>query len=169
MTQTLYLLRHAKAVPWHPGINDFERPLNDRGSSHMEQLSSWAADHLAMPDTVLCSTSERTRETLNPFLDCWPGLIERTQYLDEIYEATTGMLHELALQAFQSASSVMMVGHNPGFEYLTLAVLRDADANGISKMATGTLAAIEFSGGYEIECGDGHLSNWVTRKNFSSD
>jgi len=90
-----------------------------------------------------------------------------TSYLDEIYESSTGSLHELAAQAFQTRSRVMMVGHNPGFEYLALALLRNEDANGITKMATGTLAVIEFEGGYEDDAGNGQLRHWITRKDFS--
>lgn len=166
MNQTLYLLRHAKAEPWYPGVNDFGRPLSDKGNRHMANLCPWAVEHIEAPEAVLCSSSVRTRETLDPFLNIWPGIEDRTSYLDEIYEASTGSLHELAQQAFQSASRVMMVGHNPGFEYLALAVLRNTDADGITKMATGTLAVIEFQGGYEVDAGDGELRHWVTRKDF---
>ena len=167
MNQTLYLLRHAKAEPWYPGVNDFSRPLSDKGNRHMANLCPWAVERIAAPEAVLCSSSTRTRETIEPFLGIWPGVEDRTTYTDEIYEASTGTLHELAMQAFQTASSVMMVGHNPGFEYLALAVMSDADANRIAKMATGTLAVIEFAGGYEADAGNGQLRHWITRKDFS--
>ena len=40
MSQTLYLLRHAKAEPWSPGINDFERALAQRGQDHMQRFGN---------------------------------------------------------------------------------------------------------------------------------
>lgn len=167
MTQILYLLRHAKAEAWSPGIDDFGRCLSLRGTEHMLQLSAWMQEYLPMPGTVLCSSSRRTQETLAPILDTWPGLADRTEYLREIYEATTGTLHAIAGEAFKESQSVMMVGHNPGFEYLALRVLRDSDAREIEKMATGTLAVIEFENGYEADCGNGVLSHWIRRKNLS--
>ncbi len=169
MSQTLYLLRHAKAVPWSPGINDFERCLSNRGRRHMDHLSVWASQTLAIPDRCLCSSSARTRETIEPFFSHWQGLERNTEYLDEIYAATTGSLHSIAESGFQTADSIMMVGHNPGFEFLALALLRDQDANGITKMATGTMAVIEFPKTYERDSGEGILRRWVKRKDFSGD
>ena len=166
MTQTLYLLRHAKAEPWSPGINDFGRCLNDRGIDHMAQLSNWALETLSAPEITLCSSSARTRETLQPFLDVWPTLQQNTEYLDEIYDAGTGTLHSLAESAFRSSSIVFMIGHNPGFESLTQAVLRNSDAAGINKMATGTMAVIDFPEGYEQGCGEAVLRHWVKRKDL---
>lgn len=166
MTQSLYLLRHAKAEPWSPGINDFGRCLSDRGIDHMAQLSKWALENLAAPEITLCSSSCRTRETLLPFSEAWPGSGQSTEFLDEIYEAGTGALHLLAENAFRSCASVFMIGHNPGFEYLAQAVLRSSDSAGINKMATGTMAVIDFPQGYEKGCGEGVLRHWLKRKDL---
>ncbi len=167
MIQTLSLLRHAKAEPWSPGDDDFEGSLSERGHKHMAHLSLWALKNLLVPGATLCSSSKRTRETLRPFFANWRGLELSTHYLDEIYEASTGMLYSVAESPFDSADSILMVGHNPGFEYLALGVLRDSDATGITKMATGTLAVIEFPNSYKQDCGQGVLRHWITRKNLS--
>jgi phosphohistidine phosphatase len=167
MSQTLYLLRHAKAELWSPDSSDFVRRLSSRGRKHMDALSAWAFKELHLPECCLCSSSARTRETIEPFYAQWTALEQSTVYMNEIYEASSGTLHSLAEAAFETSDSVMMVGHNPGFEYLAMALLRDSDANGITKMATGTLAVIEFSGTYQQDSGQGLLRNWVTRKNFS--
>ncbi|NND45071.1 MAG: histidine phosphatase family protein [Xanthomonadales bacterium] len=167
MTQSLYLLRHAKSQPWTPGCDDFSRRLNDRGQSHARDLSLWMRDHLEQPDLVLCSGSVRTRETLAPILEAWPGLAQATQYTDDIYEATTGSLHGLAAAGFERADRLLMVGHNPGFENLATAVLTGEDANRITKMPTGTLAVIAFAESYDEDAGEGSLVHWVTRKSLS--
>jgi phosphohistidine phosphatase SixA len=166
MNHRLYLLRHAKAEPWSPGINDFDRKLSQRGHDHMLRLSAWMLENLPAPDMVLCSPSRRTRETLAPFFDTWPELRGRVVYPGQIYEGTAGTLHELATSAFETSGSVMIVGHNPGFEYLAVAVLRDFDAAGIDKMATGTLAVIDFDGAYAEQSGNGVLRHWLRRKNL---
>lgn len=169
MNQTLYLLRHAKSEPWSSGINDFGRTLNERGKKHMAILSSWMLKNLPAPKVVLCSASCRTRETLKPFAEKWLETEPNTVYLDEIYEASAGTLHSLAGNAFESTSTVMMVGHNPGFEYLALGLTADSETADITKMATGTLAVIDFPNGYVQDSGEGVLRHWVTRKSLSGE
>ena len=94
--QYLYLLRHADAEPWLPGVDDFSRSLIERGRWHMRSLSDWAARHLAAPGLVLCSPAARTRETLVPFLDRWPDLQRLTRYEADIYEAQAGTLQKIS-------------------------------------------------------------------------
>jgi phosphohistidine phosphatase len=159
--QSLYLLRHAKAAPWAPGVNDFERLLSERGQQHMQELAVWIGTSLSPPGIILCSPSARTRGTLAPIAAEWPELGDSTRYIPEIYEATTGVLHALADEAFAAGGPVMMVGHNPGFECLVLALLRETDAAGLGKMPVGTLAVIDFKNGWKNDAGRGVLRHWI--------
>jgi phosphohistidine phosphatase len=134
----------------------------------MEQLVQWVEKHLQAPGMVCCSSSTRTRQTLAPFHAAWPGALDNTSYIDAIYEATSGTLHAIAEEAFDQSDYVLMVGHNPGFENLAKALLQDPDALQISKMSTGTLAVIDFPGGYKKDAGAGLLIHWLTRKNLSA-
>lgn len=162
----LYLLRHAKAEPWSPLGNDFSRPLSDKGKRHAQALSSWVADTLEPPDTVLCSPAKRTRETLAPLLAKWPQLLSATDYADSIYGASTDMLLTLAGDTFSYSQRVLMVGHNPGFEYLLIKLLQVDDATRIKKMATGTLAVVDFPHGFKSIPGKGRLLHLTTRKDL---
>lgn len=129
-------------------------------------LSVWAAQHLALPDTILCSPSKRTRETLAPLLAKWPQLLATTDYVDSIYGASLDMLLTLASDTFSYSQRLLMVGHNPGLEYLLSKVLRADDATGIRNMATGTLAVIEFPGGFKTTSTNGKLLELVRRKDL---
>lgn len=164
--QQLYLLRHAEAAPWGGLGNDFSRPLSDGGKRHALALSVWAAEHLALPDTVLCSPAKRTRETLAPLLARWPQLLATTDYVDSIYGASLDMLLTLANDAFTYSQRLLMVGHNPGFEYLLSNVLEADDATGLKNMATGTLAVIEFPDGFKSASADGKLLELIRRKDL---
>ncbi|MBT8062300.1 MAG: histidine phosphatase family protein [Xanthomonadales bacterium] len=166
MSQFLYLLRHAKAEPWVPGVNDFTRPLSERGRVHMQALLARFGELIEWPEKALCSSSRRTRETLAPFVSAHPDLETNTTYSDAIYEATAGSLHALADEAFESCNSLMMVGHNPGFEHLALGLARNEDTTEIHKMPTGTLAVIEFPGGFRSDAGHGTLRHWIRRKDL---
>ena len=161
--QTLYLLRHAKAEAWQPGVDDHARVLADRGRRHADALADWMHRELAPAGQVLCSPSARTRETLAPLLQRQPGLQAVTTFHPGIYEASTGQLERLAAHAFQHCSVLLMVGHNPGFEMLMHATLANGELEGIHKMATGTLAVMDFDPGWEQALGEGRLRHFVTR------
>jgi len=164
--QQLYLLRHAKAEPWSPLGNDFSRPLSEKGKRHALALSVWAAEQLALPDTVLCSPSKRTRETLAPLLAKWPQLLATTDYADSIYSASLDMLLTLAHDAFSYSQRLLMVGHNPGLEDLLVNVLRSNDAVEIQNMAPGTLAIVEFPGGFNRTLANGKLLELKRREDL---
>ena len=159
--QTLYLLRHSKAEPWTPEAVDFDRPLARRGRDQADRLARWAARELAPPDHVLCSPSRRTVETLAPWLDAMPGLEARTDHRREIYEASVGDLHALAQSAFDSVDRVLMVGHNPGFEWLMRALLPRSTEAG--RMTTGALAVIDMEPDFAAAPDGAVLRQFVTK------
>ncbi len=164
--QELYLLRHARAAPWSFGIDDFERVLDERGRAHMHALAGWVSEHLAPPGIILCSPAERTRETLSHVATAWPGSKNLTHFRPEIYEASPGTLQGLVSEALAITHPVLLVGHNPGLELLTRAVLQTADAGRITKMPQGTLAVIGFDRGWEDGAGHGELRHWITRNDL---
>ncbi len=164
----LYLLRHAKAEPWNPLGNDFSRNLSGRGERDAKAVADWALETLQPPDTVLCSPAKRTRNTLAPFLSQWPQLLSVSDYVDSLYGASLNMLFTLLDDAFSYSERLLMVGHNPGFERLLISVLRPKQASAIHKMATGTLAVIEFPDAFDRDAHDGELLHNVRRKNLGS-
>ncbi|KAA9131261.1 hypothetical protein F3N42_08000 [Marinihelvus fidelis] len=166
MTQRLMLLRHAKAVTWEPGCDDFSRVLAEKGQRHMQKLAAWMTDNVAVPERVLCSTAARTVETLAPLLRAWGDDAPAVSYLDSLYHASTGQIHHLATEALAGADSALLVGHNPGFESLSLGLMSDADYRRHQRMATGTLGVFDFAAGFDGGEHDGRLAHWVTRKDL---
>ena len=61
----LFILRHAKSSWDDPGLDDHDRPLAPRGRRAVEALASYLSAREIRPDLVLCSSSRRTRETLD--------------------------------------------------------------------------------------------------------
>jgi len=162
----LYLLRHAKSEPWSPLGNDFSRTLSEEGIHDAQTVADWAIETLPAPDTILCSPAKRTRQTLAPFLSQWPQLLSVTDYVDSMYGASLNMLCTLMEDAFSYSECLLMVGHNPGFEGLLMTVLQPEQAESIHKMATGTLAVIEFPDDFRRDAHDGKLLHRVRRKNL---
>lgn len=110
MTLRLILMRHAKSSWQNPTQEDHERPLNGRGQRSARALGAWLTDKKYMPDQMLISSSQRTRETCDRL-----GLKADKAFLDALYHAGPGQM----LKVLQGATGhcVLILGHNPGIAY----------------------------------------------------
>jgi len=110
----LTLVRHAKSSWNHPGLSDFERPLNKRGQGDLPGLVERLKQSLPEPDRLIFSGARRTLETSRPLADAW-GL-DKSRYLErrEAYEASVNSLLLLLQEQPNSCENLVLVGHNPG-------------------------------------------------------
>lgn len=115
--KTLYLLRHAKAVPTEPDMDDIERPLAERGRDDARRLAEFIRAQAMRPALVLCSTSERTRETWE-LIALAVGAACDVKLLRWLYLAPASRLMSELQRLPASVDRVMIIGHNPGLEEL---------------------------------------------------
>jgi len=144
--QELILLRHAEAVPIETAGDDQQRPLSARGEKEAQAAGLWLSAHGIRPERVLCSPTRRTDETTRLALaaiDSAPV----PQMADEIYDASPGELLAL-LDQHGDASTVMLVGHNPGIERL-VALLVEGRSDEFRGMPPGALAVLHLNGALE--------------------
>lgn len=140
----LLLLRHAKAVPAVPGMNDRDRPLAARGTRDAGLMGE--AMKADLPDAVLCSPAKRTRETLAAVLAHLPTK-PAVEFPDEFYEAGHDYRDAIAAHGGE-AKRLLVVGHNPTIHRTALALTGSGDAalhamlSG--KFPTAALAVIAF-------------------------
>lgn len=109
MTIKLALLRHAKSSWDDPTLIDHARPLNNRGRKAAPLMGEWLADHIR-PDLILCSDAKRTVQTAEatrPALGRPP-----LELRPDLYHASPNAMLDLLQQ--QSASQILLIGHNPG-------------------------------------------------------
>jgi phosphohistidine phosphatase len=106
--RTLILLRHGKSA-YPGGVEDHDRPLANRGRRQAALAGAWIADHQPPLDRILCSTAERTRQTLSE-----SGLIGPVTYLKAIYGAEPDELLDVLRDLDQAEHTVLLVGHAPG-------------------------------------------------------
>ena len=62
-TRTLVLLRHGKSA-YPPGVSDHDRPLAPRGQREAALAGTWIGANVPAIDRVVCSTAQRTRQTV---------------------------------------------------------------------------------------------------------
>lgn len=111
MSRTLILMRHAKSS-WDDFMQpDHARPLNARGRTSAAAMGEWLTDNNYLPDELLCSTAERTRETYARL----GVLAATTRYEDALYHAGADVM--LGVLQTAQANTVLMLGHNPGIAY----------------------------------------------------
>ncbi|HEY0104776.1 MAG TPA: histidine phosphatase family protein [Rhizomicrobium sp.] len=120
----LLLLRHAKAAPAEPGMGDHERALLPRGSADAPKLGRYIESSGRAPDYIVASTSRRTVETVELVTDVLSGP-QRIDYLDALYLAEPEVILSIVRLAPDKMRCVMVVGHNPGLEFLATQLARE--------------------------------------------
>lgn len=163
MARTVMLLRHAKSSWADPGLADFDRPLAPRGRRASKLVAEYLRKQQADPALVLCSTSARTRETLEAVL---PALGDcEVEFEPRLYGASSGELLGRLREVPDSSESVLVVAHNPGLHDLALELA--GDGPGVDrlreKFPTGALAtfAVRRGGWASLGPGRAELVDYV--------
>lgn len=159
-TSRLVLMRHAKSDWAGADLDDFARPLADRGIRDARQMGRWLRESGFLPDGILSSSSRRTRQTLELMAEgSGLDLNARTEWLDELYHASAATLRQVLRRA-PAGRSVMLLGHNPGLEeFLALLVDDDRTLSSHAKcFPTGAVYVLDVAGGWsEVKAGCARL------------
>jgi phosphohistidine phosphatase len=155
---TLIVMRHAKAAEL-PGGPDFDRPLRPRGRRDSAAAGHWLAGNGFRPDLVLCSASERTRQTwehLSAKLDGSPEFSAERR----LYQADAEDVAEVIREAPETATTVLYIGHNPAAAELA-ALLTGAEPD----FPTAAIAVVRLAGDWaSLAPGSGELvASWTPR------
>ena len=108
-------MRHAKSS-WKSGApTDHARPLNKRGRRDAPRVGARLNALGWVPQVILSSDSERTRETLHRMRDDL-GFAGRVRFDRDLYHAGTTEVVAALSDLESSVHTVMVLGHNPGWE-----------------------------------------------------
>lgn len=166
----LALLRHAKSSWDQPQLDDFDRPLNERGRRAAPIMGHMLASLKFAPDAVLCSPAKRTRETLEAIASDIASAKPAVRFDDQLYLATPDTMLDCLRRATADAKRVLLIGHNPGLHALATALAQSGDPAQLVRMRdhfpTAALAIISLSGASFGAMGTtgGHLETYVTPK-----
>src|SRR5665647_1076830 len=171
--RTLLLLRHAKAEHV-PGKSDHDRKLARRGRKDARAVGEWlreAAQAGGLPSSVfdlaLCSTSERTRQSLDAACAGGAG-VKDARFDERIYHASAASLIDVLREVSDSVNTVLLIGHAPGIPVLATALAQDGagSTDAAERLSQGFptcgLAVLGFEGRWaELAPGTAYLQAFV--------
>lgn len=152
--KTLLMLRHGKAEDRALTGGDKMRRLKMRGERDAEEMGTLVG-RVARPDLVVSSDALRAWQTAEIASAAF-GYTGEIVKEPLIYEAEVDTLFDLVRHLPESADCVLMVGHNPGFEYVSYEL---SDDDTPIYLSTACVAHIEFDVEHwrDVRRNSGHL------------
>ena len=148
--ERLILLRHAKAEVDAASGQDFDRALTERGRRDAALIAETLAGAGFSPDLALVSSAVRAAQTWDAAAPFFPGA--RAERVPALYHIEPDGILALARAHGAGASTVLVLGHNPGLGQLAALLAQDSAARADIKMRlvqgfpTAAAAVIELDG-----------------------
>lgn len=155
----LLILRHAKSAWDTDAPADFDRPLALRGLRASKRMGRYIADTGLVPDAVVCSTATRAVQTILGVAQAARFTLRTVRFESAIYEADLSTLLEVLGTCDSQAQRTMILGHNPGLEYLLDHLAGGVPVPGDGKLLpTAALARLDLPGDWRrLARGEGSL------------
>ncbi len=111
--KTLLIIRHAKAETAFT-LNDFERPLNERGKTDAPVMAKRLLQKKIGIDAFVSSPAKRAKKTAALFCTSYGISEEGIIYVSALYHAPAGIFYEVISHLDDPFNTVAIFGHNPG-------------------------------------------------------
>jgi len=113
----LYLVRHAKSSWDNVEMDDFDRPLNERGENDAPKMAKILKHHDVMPDRMITSPANRALSTCRLFAKTLGFEKKKIMSEQKLYHAgPDAIINVLASLPEDKGDEevVLLFGHNPG-------------------------------------------------------
>lgn len=153
--KTLYLLRHAKSSWESPDVDDFERPLNERGETDAPKMGKRLREKKVLPEIIFSSTAVRALSTAKIIANCLNYPEDKIHADRTLYHADEEKLWKYMHHVADKYDSIMIVGHNPGLTDFANELVDES----IDNIPTTGVVAVEFPAHAwtEVKEGSGEL------------
>lgn len=112
--KTLLLVRHAKSS-WDVGsLNDFERPLNERGKKDAPAMAKRLLDKKMHIDAFVSSPAKRAKKTAELFCKEYGRDKDEIIFISKLYHATPDIFFEVIASLDDHFNTVAVFSHNMG-------------------------------------------------------
>ena len=115
MKRRIILMRHAKSSHGDITLSDHQRPLDKRGWRQSKEIAHRLVDEGWSPELVVSSDALRTKETwqsMESAFDPTPAV----RWDENLYLAGPQAICESLFEVDRDIQSVLLLGHNPGWE-----------------------------------------------------
>ncbi|MCB2221100.1 MAG: histidine phosphatase family protein [Bacteroidetes bacterium] len=136
----LYIVRHAKSSWDHPGLEDYQRPLLEKGEKRTKYVVDYLLQNHTHVDLILSSHATRALETAKIIASAIAYPENRIMISKNIYHGDSESLFNHFYDLSDEVTSLMMVGHNPAFTYAANYFLDKP----IDNLPTSGVVCIEF-------------------------
>lgn len=135
----LFIIRHAKSDWENTQLDDYDRPLNEKGLEDANSMANYLKNKNIEIDLFLTSPAIRARSTAQIFAQTldFKKSITPNQY---IYEPYVNAIVETISYIYDSNNTVALFGHNPGVSALAYTLCGSKE-----KMKTCSIIEIEFN------------------------
>ena len=113
--KTIILVRHAKSSWKNASLDDFDRPLNKRGKMNAPFMGEKLQERQIMPDLILSSPAKRASKTAIAVAKAIGYPKKKIIFDEKIYHASAWYLFEMVRDLDDDCKTIMLFGHNPGF------------------------------------------------------
>ncbi len=110
----LVILRHGKSSWDNSFLDDFDRPLNERGKANSSDMGVFLLEKFGMPDIILTSTAKRAFDTANNAAKSMKYQTKEVISDSALYLASVNTILKSVGKLSDTATSCILVGHNPG-------------------------------------------------------
>src|SRR5436190_6546323 len=102
----LVLVRHAKSDWADPSLDDFDRPLNERGKRDAPAMAHRLLDKKIKIDAFIASPAKRARKTACIFAEAYKKNKEDIIFRDELYGAGPAVLYDVITGADKKLDTI---------------------------------------------------------------
>lgn len=112
--KTLLLVRHAKSSWDDASLNDFERPLNDRGKKDAPMMADRLHERGIRVDAFVSSPAKRAKKTAEQFAKQYKKDEAELVLKTELYLAGEEIFYDVIEKLDDQCDCVAIFSHNPG-------------------------------------------------------
>ncbi len=149
MASELLIMRHAKS-DWDADYRqDFERPLNRRGSKDAKRMGKWLKQEKLIPDAIICSPAVRALSTAELIAAAIRFPAGDIRIIESLYDGGLNAALLATHEAVDKYQRPLLVAHNPTLDALLeyLASQRPGQSASGKLMTTAAIAVLAVNHG----------------------
>lgn len=154
--KTLILVRHAKSSWDDPGLNDFDRPLNDRGKKDAPKMAERLAKKKIEIDAFISSPAKRAARTAKFFAEEFKAKKKEIIFKTELYLASENVFYDVIEKTDDDLDTIAVFSHNPGITDFA----NDLTEIKIDNIPTCGVFAVKIDSGHWADIKDSKKEFW---------